>query len=69
MGSLSGIRARTIAHWQKPAAGWIKLNVNGVMRLSNDHTSVAWVFRDSEARWIFGFEALEKDFADVEEVR
>lgn len=30
-GSFLGIRARLVAHWQKPRVGWVKQNVDGAM--------------------------------------
>lgn len=46
----------TQKHWQPPAPGWIKINVDGSVSVDRLHVVVGGVFRGSEGEWLVGFE-------------
>ncbi|KAK9021462.1 hypothetical protein V6N11_011449 [Hibiscus sabdariffa] len=41
--------------WVRPARGWVKLNVDAAVGVSDDRASVGGVIRGADGEWIFGF--------------
>jgi len=41
--------------WKKPPEGWIKLNIDGAFKGSNEASGCGGLFRNLDGRWIKGY--------------
>lgn len=41
--------------WTKPAVGWYKLNIDGLVNGANGHAGCGGLIRDNDDRWVKGF--------------
>ncbi|KAA3462825.1 SKP1-like protein 1A [Gossypium australe] len=57
----------TQKHWQPPAPGWIKINVDRLISANWLHAAVGGVFTGSEGEWLVGF-AMRTGIIDIFQV-
>ncbi|KAK8479689.1 hypothetical protein V6N11_009833 [Hibiscus sabdariffa] len=54
-GSRHTARRGQLMAWQRPASGWIKVNVDAAVNAVDQRAFVGGVFRDNDGAWLFGF--------------
>lgn len=54
-------RVECLICWERPKAGYVKLNTDGSSQSTRGQAGAGWLLRDEERRWLMGFMANMHD--------